>query len=307
MRNDFYFPSTDGVTKIHGIEWKPDTELKGILQICHGMVEHIERYHDFAMFLAENGYLVVGHDHLGHGQSVTGSDKLGFFHKERGNECVVGDIHQLRNRTMKKYPGVPYLMMGHSMGSFLVRQYLGMHGDGLAGAIVMGTGEQPDLILAGGKMVCKLIASIKGWNHRSAFVNGMAVGAYEKVFQKETDGSSWLTKNPEIVKKYKADTRCGFMFTVNAYYHMFRGMEYMNKQEKAGNIPKDIPVFFVAGESDPVGNMGKSVKHVFDRYKALGMKDVEMKLYPDDRHEILNELDKAVVYQDILNWLDLRK
>ncbi len=307
MKNEFYFPSKDGVTKIHAIEWIPEGEVKGILQICHGMAEYIDRYHDFADYLAGKGYLVVGHDHLGHGQSITGKDKLGYFHKEKGNECVVGDIHTLRTRISKQYPNTPYFIMGHSMGSFLLRQYLGMYGEGLAGAIVMGTGEQPDMILAGGKFICKLIAAIKGWEHKSQLVDGMAVGAYDKAFPNEADGSNWLSRNPENVKKYKADPLCGYMFTVNAYYHMFRGMAAMNSQEKAGAIPKDVPVLFVAGDKDPVGNMGKGVQNVFDKYRAMGMKDVEMKLYQNDRHEILNEVDKEIVYADIFNWLELRK
>ena len=307
MKKDFYFPSQDGVTQIHGIEWKPDGEVKGILQICHGMVEHIERYHDFAMFLCEHGYYVVGHDHLGHGKSIVSKDKLGYFQKDKGNACVIGDIHTLRQKTEKDYPGVPYFMLGHSMGSFLVRQYIGMHGAGLSGAVVMGTGEQPSVILGAGKFVCKMIAACKGWEHRSTLVDGMALGANQKAYAHVTDGSSWLTRNPEIVKQYKEDPQCGFRFTLNAYYFMFSGMEQMNKQEKAQTLPKTLPVFFVAGAKDPVGSMGKGVQNVYEIYKRMGMKDVEIKLYEEDRHEILNELDKDVVYQDILNWLESRK
>ena len=307
MRNEFFYLSKDGMTQIRALEWKPEGEVKAILQLCHGMVEHIERYHDFAEFMAKNGYYVVGNDHLGHGKSVIGPEKLGYFHKENGNAFVVADIHQIRVQTEQKYPGIPYFMMGHSMGSFLVRQYLGMYGSGLKGAIVMGTGDQPSIILGAGKLVCKLIAMVKGWDYRSKLVDNMAAGGYNKAFKGETDGSSWLSKNAENVMKYKDDPLSGYMFTVNAYYHMFSGMAKMNKQEAERRIPKTVPVFFVAGDKDPVGNYGKGVQTVFQRYEAMGMQDVMMKLYKDDRHEILNELDRDVVFADILEWLENRK
>lgn len=302
MRQEFFYSSQDGVTQIHAVTWVPEGEVKAILQICHGMVEHIERYHEFAEFMASHGICVVGHDHLGHGKSVVSPDKLGYFGEPDGNGYVIGDIHQLRLQTNEKYPNVPYFMLGHSMGSFLLRQYLGCYSEGLAGAIVMGTGEQPSLVLAAGKMVCKVIGAVKGWNYRSKFVNGLAVGGYEKKM-----GAAWLSRNPENVEKYGADPLCSFIFTVNAYYHMFGGMAKMNQLEKEGKASKNLPIFFVAGKEDPVGNYGKGVENVYQRYVATGYKDVEMKLYAEDRHEILNEVDRDVVFKDILAWLESRK
>ena len=200
MKREFYYPSRDGVTKIHAIEWIPEGEVTAVLQMCHGMVEYIDRYHEFADFLTKHGVYVVGHDHLGHGKSVVSQEKLGFFHETDGNAYVIADIQQLRMQTAKKYPGVPYFIMGHSMGSFLVRQYLGLNSGGLSGAIIMGTGEQPSLVVNAGKLVCKIIAAIKGWDYRSKFVNNLAVGAYEKKL-----GAAWLSKNPENVKKYQLE------------------------------------------------------------------------------------------------------
>lgn len=164
VKNEFYYPSKDGTTQIHAIEWIPDGKVAAVLQMCHGMVEHIDRYDEFARFLAEKGYYVVGHDHLGHGKSVTSKDKLGFFHESKGNTYVIGDIHHLRKITKKKYKDVPYFMLGHSMGSFLLRQYLGLYGDGISGAIVMGTGSKSNLLLTAGKVLCRIIAFGKGGN-----------------------------------------------------------------------------------------------------------------------------------------------
>lgn len=303
MKREFTYLSKDGKTNIHAIEWIPAGEIAGILQICHGMVEYIDRYDDFANYLSEKGYYVVGHDHLGHGQSVLSDDRLGYFAKENGNGCVIGDIHELRLITEKKYPNVPYFMLGHSMGSFLLRQYICQYGTELAGAIVMGTGAQPDMILSAGKAICKVFAKVKGWTYRSEFVNGMAIGSYNKRFASEGSRVAWLSRNEENCAIYEKDPLCNYVFTVNAYYNMFDGMSKMNKQEKAGLIPKDLPILFVAGAEDPVGNFGKSVENLYQSYKKSGICDVELKLYENDRHEILNEVDRDIVYEDILKWI----
>ena len=306
MKREFTFLSEDQKTKIHAIEWIPDAEIRGVLQICHGMVEYIDRYHDFAEFMVSKGYYVVGHDHLGHGQSVTSQDRLGFFAEKDGNACVLADIHQLRLLTAEKYPEVPYVMMGHSMGSFLLRQYLGNYAEGLDGAIIMGTGQQPGILLGAGRFLCRMIAGIKGWNHRSKFINNMAIGGYNKRFEKENCPAAWLSKDVERTMKYAADPLCTYMFTVNAYYNMFSGMAMMNKQERVGKFRKELPLLLVSGQDDPVGNFGKSVEELHCFYKKRGIENVQLKLYKEDRHEILNELDKEVVYEDVYNWIKER-
>ena len=298
MRNEFYFPSKDGKTQIHAIQWIPEGEVKAVLQIAHGMVEHIERYDDFASYLAEKGVYVTGHSHLGHGKSMVNSEKMGYFAASDGNECVIRDIHSLRTMTQEQYPETPYFMMGHSMGSFLLRQYLGRYGKGLSGAIIMGTGDQPNVVVNAGKLVCKVLAAWKGWEHRSGFVNGLVIGGFEKKM-----GKGWLSRNEENVKTYTKDPLSGFVFTLNAFYHMFDGMSKMNTQEQKGKIQKDLPMIFVAGSEDPVGANGKGVEAVYRRYQKKGAKNVSIKLYEGDRHEILNELDKKVVYEDILKWM----
>jgi len=307
MKQEFYYPSKDGRTKIHAIEWIPEGEVTAVLQICHGMVEYIDRYDEFARFLNENGYYVVGHDHLGHGQSVVSEDKLGFFHESKGNACVIGDIHYLRKFIQKKYPDVPYFMLGHSMGSFLLRQYIGLYGNGIAGAIVMGTGSKSDFILAVGKLVCRISAFVKGWEYRSNLVNSMAFGGFNKKFAHETTGSNWLSRNPVNAQNYAKDPLCNFVFTVNAYYQMFCGIQAVNRQERNEKVPKTLPIFFVAGKGDPVGNFGKSVENIYKNYKSCGIQDVSIKLYEKDRHEILNEVDRRIVFEDLLRWMEKRK
>lgn len=303
-KNEFRFKSCDGVTQIHAIEWIPDGEIRAVLQICHGMVEYINRYDDFATYLTGKGIYVVGHDHLGHGQSVQGEDDYGYFHETDGNAYVIGDIHKLRWWTEKNHPEVPYFMMGHSMGSFLLRQYLTQYSKGLAGAIIMGTGyhSMPELVL--GQTLCKMVASVKGWKYRSKIINAIGFGGFNRKFQPCETEKDWVTSDTEKRDEYINDPFCSFVFTVNGYYHMFGGMKVLEKRGSVDKIQKELPILFVSGQDDPVGGFGKGVQKVYQKYKDAGIQNVDIHLYRDDRHEILNETDRAQVYEDIYLWID---
>ena len=305
MKNEFYFPSRDGNTEIHTIEWKPEGEVKGVVQICHGMVEYIDRYDDFARFLSGKGYYVVGNDHLGHGKSVQNRNEYGFFQEKYGNACVIGDMHTLRTRTQNKYPDVPYFVLGHSMGSLLTRQYIQKYGNGLSGAAIIGVvADQPLPLIKVGKGLCKMMASVKGWHYRSKLVDYMSVGHFNNSFKPARTRADWVTSDQKKLDEYVADPLCSFTFTVNAFYHMFGGMEHLVKKESAYLIPKSLPMLVLAGEEDPCGNFGKGVVKVYEKYKKAGIKDIEMRLYAGDRHELINETDRDVVYEDLLGWFD---
>lgn len=303
-KEEFYFTSTSGTTKIHAVRYLPDGEIKAILQIAHGMVEYIERYEAFALFLASKGFLVTGNDHLGHGKSINSKDDWGYFAKEDGNRAVLCDMYQLTQITKEKYPEVPYFLLGHSMGSFYTRQYLCTFGNELQGAIIMGTGCQPLALIQTGRLLTKMISLFKGWNYRSDFINNMAFGSYNKHFQPARTTKDWLTKDTAIVDKYVADECCNFIFTLNAYYNMFTGISRLYNKKLLSNMPKELPVFFVAGEDDPVGDYGKGVRKAVTMFQGIGMKHVSLKLYPTDRHEILNETDRGQVYEDLYSWLN---
>ena len=307
MENEFYYPSRDSKTKIHAVEWVPEGEIKGVLQICHGMVEYIKRYRELGEYLAERGYYVTGHDHLGHGQSVQNESDYGYFNETKGNQYVIGDIHKLREITMKKYPDVPYYMLGHSMGSFLLRQYLTLSGKGLSGAIVMGTGYQGALILSAGQCICRIIATFKGWKYRSKFVDRLSFGGYNKRFEPGETSKEWITSDKERCRKYAEDPLCSFMFTLGAYYQMFEGMKVLTKSESMERIPKGLPMLFVSGKDDPVGGFGKGVEKVFAKYKEAGMQKLSLRFYEGDRHEILNETDREQVYEDLFQWIEDQK
>ncbi len=305
-KSTFEFLSADKGTKIHCVKWEPDTkEIKGILQITHGMAEYIERYDAFAEYMTQQGFLVAGHDHLGHGASVAAKEYWGYFAPQNGSDILVEDINTLRTTIQKEYPQLPYFILGHSMGSFLLRKYLSKYGKNLRGAIIMGTGSQPDKLVQLGKRLCKFMAFFRGWNYRSKLVNNMAFSGNGKKFEAEEVSNSWLTKDAEIVKAYNSEARCSFIFTLNGFYNLFDTIHYINQPENINAIPKKLPLFFVAGEDDPVGNFGEGVKEAYETYEKAGIEDVTWKLYPTDRHEILNELDRDKVYRDIDAWIQV--
>ena len=305
MRDEFYFPSKDGNTEIHTIEWKPVGEVRAVLQICHGMVEYIRRYDEFAQFLCGEGYYVVGNDHLGHGKSIQAKSEYGFFNEKYGNACVLGDMHTLRQRTEKKYPGVPYFMLGHSMGSSLLRQYIQMYGNGLSGAVLMGTvADHKKAALLFGKRLCRVMAAFRGWHYRSKMVDNLVLGAYNKKFKPARTRADWITSDNENLDMYVADPLCSFMSTVNAYYNVFSGMIGIQRKESVYMIPKGLPVLFVSGADDPVGEFGKGVRKIYEIYRAAGIRVVTLRLYTGDRHEILNETDRDQVYKDLLGWFE---
>ena len=304
LKEHFTYLSNDHTTLIHAVRWIPDGEIRAILQISHGMVEFVERYEGFASFLAKEGILVTGNDHLGHGESIRSKEDYGYFAEENGNAVLIKDIHRLRKMTEEQHPGVPYFMLGHSMGSFLVRQYLCCYGKGLAGAVVMGTGHHPRAELAAALGLTKAMAKAKGWRYRSSLVDMLAFGSYAKSIKHSRTNRDWLTKDEKIIDDYIAEERCQFMFTLNAYHNMFLGLYKLTNPEYLDRMPKELPVFFVSGAMDPVGSNGKGVLKVYTEFKEIGMKHLDLRLYPGDRHEILNETDKEKVYDDIRNWME---
>lgn len=300
----FYFPSAEGTMQIHGMRWVPEGEVKAVFQITHGMSEHIERYRDFAMYLAGLGILVVGHDHLGHGGSVPSEKEFGYFAKENGNKILVSDIHRLVRMTKRDYKKLPYILLGHSMGSFLARQYLCQHGGELDGAIICGTGYHSYAEARLGMLVAKSEALLHGWEYRSRLLWWMTFGSFNAKFKDTCTDCDWLCRDYAVVEAYIRDPLCGFAFTVNGYYNMLKGISKIARPEYLERMPKELPVLFIAGESDPVGNFGKGVRRVEKEFRKIGMQHVACKLYPEDRHELLNELDKKTVYKDIVKWLE---
>lgn len=303
-KEDFYFASRDGEHKIHAIKWIPDVEKPVcILQIVHGMAEYIDRYDEFAHFLAERGILVVGDDHLGHGKTVKPGELFGYFCEEDAPTVLVRDEHRLKKIMQKQYADVPYIILGHSMGSFITRNYLLKYSAGLDGAMIVGTGMQPKPVLMYALVLVSLQKMIFGAEHVAKLINVMSFGTYNKRIKSPKTPYDWLSRNEDNVRKYIKDPMCGFVFTVNGFQTLFKLIYNLHNQEKLRKMPKNLPVFFLSGQDDPVGNYGKAVEQVYRSFKEIGMENVQMKLYPHDRHELLNEVDKEDVYGDIYRWI----
>lgn len=299
---DIFYPSTDGKTTIHAVEWLPEGEVKGVLQIVHGMAEYASRYAPFAEFLASQGYIVCGEDHLGHGSSVCSQDDLGYFTDGNCAEIVLADIRKFTELQKEKYQGVPYFIMGHSMGSFFTRKYISVHGD-VDGAIIMGTGFQPSIATGMGKFLAKNIAKSKGWHHRSKLINDIAFGSYNNKTAKRTE-FDWLSVNEDNVNNYIADPLCGIPFTCSGFYGLFSAVSEACSKGVIGGVRKDMPVFIVSGKEDPVGGYSKGVIKLYNEYNKCGMSNVSMTLYENARHEILNDNCAKQVYNDVLEFLN---
>ena len=278
-------------------------DVKGIVQICHGMAEHLERYEEFIDFLTSSGYVVFIHDHLGHGKSVKNDDELGFFGEKDGYKTLVSDVKLVTDLAKDKYPELPVFLFGHSMGSFIARYYTQLYSAGIKGAVFCGTaGPNPGAKV--GVMLANMIIKQKGSHYRSKLIDKIAFGSYNKKCRPQRTPFDWLTKDNAIVDKYIDDKYCGFLFTAAGYRDLFNLLLTVNRPEWFTSFNNDFSVFLIAGEDDPVGSYGAGVKKVYDSLVSAGHNNVGMKLYPGDRHEILNETDKKNVFADVLMWLE---
>lgn len=305
-KSEFYIPSKDGSHQLRCVEWIPEKAPRAVLQVSHGMIEHLERYDRFATFLNEAGIAVVGNEHLGHGKSVNGEEDYGYFTEKEPSKTVVDDLYQLTVQMKEKYPGIPYFVLGHSMGSFLIRRYIMTYGDKVDGVIIMGTGSTPAPVLFFARNFSALVGRLKGNRYRSALCEKLCFGAYNKRIKNPRTSKDWLTRDEALVDEYLNDPMCSFVFTINGYHTLFSTITFIQKEENINRIPNNLPVLLVAGEQDPVGNYGKGVMQVYHKYSKKQIQDIELKLYKDDRHEIIHELDYQVVYQDILSWIEKR-
>lgn len=303
---EFKIPSTDNVNNLHVYCWEPDGKPSAIVQISHGMTEHLKRYDDFASFLTKNGILVIGNDHLGHGLTAKEED-YGYFGTNR-SKTVVDDLYEITKYAKKTYCSdgdkIPYILFGHSMGSFMARRYISTYGRELSGVVICGTGSQPKPVLAMGLMLTRIIGAIKGDRHKPDLLKTIAFGSYNKRFTSPESEYAWLTRREDIVRKYEADKMCTFDFTVNGYKTLFESIEYIQNEENVNNIPKSLPVLFISGADDPVGNYGQGVNQVYKQYEKKNFESVQIKIYPECRHELLNEINHEEVYNDVLSFIN---
>lgn len=303
-KEEFYFDSRDGQNKIHAVRYTPENEeIAGVVQIVHGMAEYVERYEEFAQFLTERGFVVTGNDHLGHGKTVPQGGTYGYFCEQDPATVVVRDVHRLKKMTQSLYPGVPYIIVGHSMGSYVLRNYIYRYGTGISGAVLMGTGTQAGSLVKLGKAVAAVQKRFYGSKHVSKYIDKSVFGDYNKKFASARTSVDWLSRDEANVDSYIADSLCGFVFTVNGFQTVFELVDRMQKKENLEKVPKALPIFMISGAEDPVGDFGKGVESTYKAFKEVGAENVQVKLYEKDRHEILHEADRKVVMQDIYDWI----
>ena len=283
----------------------PEGRPRAVLQMTHGMVEYIGRYEQLACWLADRGVAAVGHDHLGHGGSVVSREEYGYFGRPDGNRLLLDDIHRVTRwaKALPELEGLPWFLLGHSMGSFYVRQYLCEYGGELQGAILMGTGWQPRAAARAGRALCHLLAAFHGWRYRSKLVDSMAFGSYNRSFRPARTSKDWLNRDEKEVDRYLSEERCSFRFTLNGYDSLFTALERLCDKELLARAPKDLPVLFPSGDDDPVGNRGRGVQKAAQSLRDAGMRRVEVKLYPGARHELLVELNRQEVFADIGSFI----
>jgi len=302
IREEFYVDSVDKIHMIHGYRWyNPEIKCRGVLQLVHGMMEYIERYEELAEYMVANGYFVIGHDHLGHGDSVRNQKELGYVGKQ-GAVLWLKDIEQIRRMAASYEPQKPYIMLGHSMGSFLVRRYLIYYGNRVDGAILMGTGQQPAIAVKAGLAVTYASMIKSGVRGHSKILDNLTCSGFAKLYPDNAHTGSWMSRDPQILIHALQDEKMNFQFSLNAYESLFRTIEEVIEPKRAEKMPKDLPILILSGADDPVGQNGKGITRFKNMLKKIGMRKVTCMLYPENRHELFNDLDKEQIFADIRNW-----
>jgi len=299
---DFNFEASDG-TKIHVYKWLPE-KPKAVVQIAHGMAEHAGRYDRFAQKLADEGYAVYASDHRGHGKTAGTLDNVGYFADNNGWQRVVDDLQELTSTLQSAHPNLPFFLFGHSMGSFLFRNYIFSDCKDINGVILSGTGNNPKLLISLGKLVAAWQVKAKGPQGKTMLMHNMSFGSFNKAFRPNRTDFDWLSRDNEEVDKYISDPFCGGVFTAGFYRDLMAGLAEIGCMDNINKIRKDLPILLFAGDMDPVGNKGKAVKQVYEIYKKAGITDVSCRLYEDGRHEMLNETNRQEVYDDVITWMD---
>lgn len=303
-KQEFSFLSADGKTSIHAAVWIPAVPVRAIVEVSHGVSEHILRYESLAAYLTERGFAVIGHDHLGHGSSVIpGAPRL-YLGPPGSWETATRDLDTCRRLARERFGRLPLFLLGHSMGSFLARTYLIRYPGTVDGAILVGTGQMSPAVLAVGSALARAECRRLGETQISPLVERLAFGPYNKPFSPARTPYDWLSLDPSNVDAYLADPLCGGIPTVGLFRELLYGLRLIRDPQALRNMNLATPVLFLSGAMDPVGGCSRGVQAAFRSFRRAGVRDVSLRLYPQLRHEILNEASREDVYQDLCQWLE---
>ena len=283
--------------------WQTDAPCRGVIQLVHGMAEHIARYDRLARALCAAGYTVAGHSHLGHGEDAR-EDELGFFGRKDGWDHLVEDVHAAHEMLLKRFPGQRFAILGHSMGSFVTREYLLRYGGDLTAAVICGTGWFPGPLCSVARAAAALCGVFGGWQKPAPLVDRLMSKDNNKAFAPARTPFDWLSRDTVEVDKYIADPLCGQKASIGLFYEMLGGIRFISTPKNIASMNRNTPILFISGDKDPVGEMGKGVRRAYEAFRRAGVRDVELKLYKGLRHEILNEDCRAVVYNDLWSWIE---
>ena len=302
--SSFTLDTADGVP-VHVYRWLPDegAEVRGAVQIAHGLAEHAARYEHVAQALTGAGYAVYANDHRGHGRTAASEEDLGFFAEDRGWARVLDDMYRLNRRVREAHEGLPVFLLGHSMGSYLTQQFLFTFPGAVDGAALSATTGDAGMLIEAGAVVARLERLRLGKRGRSTLIFNLAFGLNNKAFQPTNTDFDWLTSDGAEVEAYIADPWCGFMPTVQLWSDLFGGRRLIARQEHRERVPKDLPIHVFSGESDPLGRETAGVTALLDGYAAAGLRRVTHRFYPG-RHELFNDVDRDQVIGDLIAWLD---
>lgn len=299
----FKFLSSDGKTHLNVTEWIPDRNPAAVLQIIHGIAEHAGRYERFASYMADNGIFTVIFDLVGHGKSAEERNELGYLPDKEGWMVFSDDTEKLRAIEKQKHPDIPYIILGHSMGAFILRTYMISHSRKISGAILSGDGCKPDLLLDVGIMTAESEIKKNGGDVKSEKLKKLSMGKNNSRIDNIVNGNEWLSRDNTVSDMYTEDKLCDFLPGAVMYRELFKGIKYAQNRKNLAKIDADIPVLMISGECDPVGDYGKGARKVKKLLEKAGVKNIKSKFYPGGRHEMLNEINKEEVYEEILGWI----
>ncbi len=303
----FTFPSAFEKKPIHAVMYQPEGEAKGLLQVIHGFAEHIERYDDFMQFFANQGFVVFGDDHLGHGKTAVNAEDRTDVGTYNALEYMLQDELTLSQKFKSEYPNLPFYMLGHSMGSLMLRGLLGKYPDICDKAIIMGTGDMSPALLSAFGVVLNVTKLFHKGTFKSPLINNLALGKNDKLFKNENEKNTWLSTNRENIAVYNADSLAGNPGSIYTFKFLHSLMKLIRQKDHLSKMKKDLPVLFVSGQDDAFGDFGKGVKKVIDLFHQAGMQNVQQIFYPHMRHEILKEDASDKVIADILQFITVEK
>lgn len=300
MSTSHIFFSPQDQAPIHYQVWEPPNAPEGLLLIAHGMLEFIGRYDDFAKKISAHGWLVFGPDHRGHGATGSAQGLMGHWRDQDAPFLLADDLHALALDFKAKYPGLPLLLLGHSMGSFLARDLIGRKPQSFDGVILSGTGDDPRWLLHLGKALACFLSKHKGPRAGSALLDFLVLGQQKRAVKNRRTDEDWLSHDPKVVDAYIQHPWTRFSFSCQAYKDFFSLLLRMDDPAQLAAIPKDLPLLLISGDEDPVGDMGKALPRLLSRYQKLGLRQLLIKQFPQMRHEVLNEVGREEVYLYLL-------